>query len=69
MTTLIASYFIDTDDKNVFLMLDSEIWHTLAKLPGEATDSGLWYIDTELSPKEVSQILIDRFKKQERGVS
>ena len=64
MSKLIASYYIDTDDKNVFLVLDSTVWRTLDRMQGGPTDSGLWYLDTELSPKEVCQNLIDVFENK-----
>ena len=64
MSKLIASYYINTDDKNVFLVLDSTIWRLLESMQGGCSDSGLWYLDTELSPKEVCQNLIDSFENK-----
>ena len=66
MVKLIASYFIETDDKNVFLVLDSEIWRTLSKLPGESAESGLWYLNTDLSPDKVCQTLVEKFNKKKK---
>ena len=61
MATLIASYNIDTEDKHVFLLLDSTIWRRLVELSGTATESGLWYLDTNLSPEKVCETLINVF--------
>ena len=66
MPTLIASYYIDTDDKNVFLLLDSTVWRSLERIPGGNTKAGLWYLESESSPSEMCQKIVDVFENKKK---
>ena len=66
MPTLIASYYICTDDKNLFLLLDSTVWRTLDRIPGVATGARLWYLETESSPTEMCQNIVAVFENKKK---
>ena len=67
MATLLASYYIDTDDRNVDVVLDSAVWHTLDSYDAESSNSGVWYLQTDATPETVYQHIKEVFdhKKSE----
>ncbi len=69
MATLIASYYINTDDRNVFLVLDSAVCQMLTQYSGEHTDTGMWYLDTEVSSSKVCQSIINNFEIRKKELA
>ena len=67
MAILLASYYIDSDDRNVDYVLDSAIWHTLDSYDAESSNSGVWYLLTDATPINIYQHIKDVFdcKKSE----
>ncbi len=64
MAKLIASYFINSIDRNVDLVLDSAIWEALSYYNGECADSGVWYLDTDETVKSICARLENIFESK-----
>ena len=64
MAKLIASYFINSVDRNVDLVLDSAIWEALSYYNGESADSGIWYLDTDETVKSICARLENIFESK-----
>ncbi len=69
MSTYIASYTIDTVDRNVYSLIDFAIWDTLDDIRGESVDSGVWYIESKDTAKTINDKLVNVFNQKKVELS